>query len=439
MANENTAYEHPFSITADAPRAVGNPVRGELVTERADKGRYRGIAFLIAAMAALGPFSIDTYLPSFPDIGRQFSVSPVIVQQTIAAYLLAFGVMTLFHGALSDSFGRRRIVLVTLVVFVLASAGCMLAWSIEALVGFRILQGLSAGGGMIVGRAMVRDLFDGIEAQRLMGRIAMMFAIAPTLAPIIGGWLQVWLGWRAVFGFLVLFSGALLLLCWRALPETLPVGRRHPFHPVVLLGGYWEALSSGRFAALVLTLTLSFSAVFLYIVSAPEFVFNLLHRSETEFFWLFGPITVGMILGAALSGRLAGRVKNGTLVLLAYGIMAGAAAGNLLFHAVHPASLPWSVLPLFFYVFGVALAMPVLSVMSLDMLPHRRGLASSCQGFVQTSGNTVISAVIAPALWGTAFYLAAGMAVAFVASGVALAVYVVLERAKRAAAAGGEK
>lgn len=393
------------------------------------QGHHRGVPFLLASLSALGPFSIDAYLPSFRDIAQHFGASPLLVQQTITAYLLPFGAMTLFHGALSDSFGRRRVTLFMAAVFVLASAGCMCAWSIESLIGFRVLQGLSAGGGMIVGRAMVRDLFDGIEAHRLMSQIAVVFAIAPALGPIIGGWLQVAFGWRAVFGFLVFFSSLVWLACWKGLPETLPEENRHPLHPATLLQGYWSALSSPRFVALAATLTLNFSAVFVYIVSAPAFIFGILKRQETEFFWLFGPITAGMMLGTALSGKLAGRLATSKILSLAYGIMAASAIGNFIFSFTHAAALPWSIVPLFFYVVGSAIGMPSLTIMALDLFPHRRGLASSCQGFIQTSGNTVITAVVAPMLWSSALYLSAGMLGIFLASGVALVGYAALQRA----------
>lgn len=393
-------------------------------------GHHRGVPFLLASLSALGPFSIDAYLPSFRDIAGHFAASPLLVQQTITAYLLPFGAMTLFHGALSDSFGRRRVTLLMVAIFVLASAGCMCAWSIESLIAFRVIQGLSAGGGMIIGRAMVRDLFDGVEAQRLMSQIAVVFAIAPALGPIIGGWLQVAIGWRAVFGFLVVFSTLVWLACWKALPETLPMEKRHPLHPVTLLQGYWSALSSGRFVLLAVTLTLSFSAVFVYIVSAPAFIFGILKRQETEFFWLFGPITAGMMLGTALAGRLAGRLPTAGILLFAYGIMAASAVGNFLFSLTHEASLPWSILPLFFYVMGSAMGMPSLTIMALDLFPHRRGLASSCQGFIQTSGNTVITALVAPALWTSALSLSLGMLTIYLMGGLALAGYSLLQRAR---------
>ena len=164
-------------------------------------------------MSALGPFAIDTYLPSFHDIGASLQATPIQVQQTLSAYLAAFAAMTLWHGALSDRFGRRRITLLALALFAVASAGCAFATRIEQLWFWRAMQGVTAGAGIVISRAIVRDLFDGAQAQRLMSRIIMMFALAPAVAPVIGGWLQTLFGWRSVFAFLVLLTATVWLAC----------------------------------------------------------------------------------------------------------------------------------------------------------------------------------------------------------------------------------
>lgn len=148
----------------------------------------RGIATLLASLSALGPFSIDTYLPSFHEIGEKLQATPLEVQQTLSAYLFSFALMTLWHGAISDRFGRRKVILVAVGLFAVASAGCMLATRIEQLWFWRAMQGVTAGAGIVISRAIVRDLFDGAEAQRLMSQITMMFALAPAVAPVIGGW-----------------------------------------------------------------------------------------------------------------------------------------------------------------------------------------------------------------------------------------------------------
>jgi DHA1 family bicyclomycin/chloramphenicol resistance-like MFS transporter len=376
---------------------------------------HRRLATLLAALSAIGPFSTDAYLPSFREIARVFAAPELLVQQTLTAYMVPFTVMTLWHGAISDALGRRRVVLLTLSLFALASVGCALSWRIEALLLFRAMQGMTAGAGMVIGRAVVRDVLEGNEARRLMARVALVFAIAPAIGPVIGGWLHVWLGWRSVFGFLALFALALVLWCWRALPETLAPADRTPLQVASMAGGYRAVLSSPAFLALVAAVTLNFSAVFVYIVSAPTFLIVHLHVPETGFLWLFGPISLGMLLGTWLAGWLAGRLSDRRSVMLAYAIMGLAAGANALYHLAAPPALPWSIAPLALSVAGSSVAMPSLTLMALDLFPERRGLAASCQAFGQMSGNTLVTAVLAPLLWGSALTLSLGMAAALAA------------------------
>ena len=183
----------------------------------------KGLAPLLAALATVGPFSIDTYLPAFPAMGKALAASPVEVQQTLTAYLVPFAFMMLWHGALSDALGRRRVLLWAYAIYAAASVFCVFVGSIEGLWFGRALQGLSAGAGMVVGRAIVRDVLDGPAAQRLMAHIGMMFALAPALAPVLGGWIHAFFDWHAIFVFLALYGVTLWLAIWRYLPETLPV------------------------------------------------------------------------------------------------------------------------------------------------------------------------------------------------------------------------
>jgi DHA1 family bicyclomycin/chloramphenicol resistance-like MFS transporter len=375
---------------------------------------------MLAGLSAIGPFSTDAYLPSFREIGRVFGAPPLLVQQTLTAYMVPFALMTLWQGAISDALGRRRVTLGMLALFTLASLGCMLSWRIEALLFFRAMQGMTAGAGLVIGRAVVRDLLDGAEARRLMSRVALVFAVAPALGPVVGGWLHVWLGWRSVFAFLALFAAGLAAWCWRALPETLPPAHRRPLEVGSMARGYRDVLASPPFLALVVGVTCNFSAVFIYIVSAPTFLMDHLRVSETGFLWLFGSISGGMMLGTWLSGTLAGRMSNHRTVAWGYGVMTAAAGANVLFHALFPPALPWSIVPLVGYVLGTSMAMPSLTLMALDLFPGRRGLASSCQAFVQTSGNALVTAVVAPAVWGSALSLSLAMAGAL---GVGLAAF----------------
>lgn len=358
----------------------------------------------------VGPFSIDTYLPAFPAIAQSLGATQVEVQQTLTAYLVPFAIMMLWHGALSDALGRRRVILGGLILYVLATLVCAMATRIEMLWLGRALQGISAGAGMVVGRAVVRDLLDGAAAQRLMARISMMFAIGPALAPIIGGWLQAFFGWQGIFVFLCLFSAALWLatLCW--LPETLPVEQRQSMHPAHLWRGYVSVFSHGEFMRLSASLTFNFSGMFLYVLSAPAFLIGHLGLTPQDFAWLFIPCVGGMMFGAYLSGRLAGHLSARRTIAFGYLLMCIAASANLALNLLFPATLLLAILPLPIYTIGMSLAMPSLQLLALDLFPEKRGLASSCLGAVQTSASAFTAAILAPLLWSTPLLLACGMA-----------------------------
>ena len=193
------------------------------------KHHRTNLAMLLAGLSTLGPFSIDTYMPSFPAMQVSLHATPMHVQQTLSVYLFCFAIMMLFHGSLSDSFGRRPIIIASLVAFTLTSIACVFAGHINTLIVLRGIQGLSAGAGMIVGRAMVRDLYAGAEAQRLTSQITMMFAISPAIAPIIGGWLHVMFGWPPVFIFMSGLGLLLLILRLQYLPDRHPPLEPPPF------------------------------------------------------------------------------------------------------------------------------------------------------------------------------------------------------------------
>ena len=373
------------------------------------KAAPRGIAALLAALSALGPFSIDTYLPSFHEIADTLHATPLEVQQTLSIYLFSFAAMTLWHGAIADRFGRRRVILTALALFAGASFGCLLATRIEHLWFWRAMQGVTAGAGIVISRAIVRDLFDGAAAQRLMAQISMMFALAPAIAPLIGGWLQVAFGWRAVFAFLMVLTASLALACWHLLPETLPPEKRQSLHPVYLARTYWHVLTSPRFLLACGAVALNFCGFFVYVLSAPVFLMHHLGIAETGFLWLFGPAMAGLMTGSWLSGQLAGKRSRAATIQLGYVGMGCAALLNLGINLALPPGLPWSVAPLFIYTCGMALAMPCLTLYALDPFPAQRGLAASCQTFLQSGFNGLVAAVIAPAVWGSTLSLALAM------------------------------
>jgi len=346
----------------------------------------------------LAPFSIDTYLPSFPDIAQEFSVSSLYLQQTLSFYLLAFAVMTLVYGPLSDAFGRRRVVLVAVLLYVLSSIGCWFAPNAHWLLLMRIGQGLSASAGIVIGRAVIRDVFAGAQAQRVMANMMLIFALAPAIAPIIGGWLHDALGWRAVFAFLTVLG--LVLWLWTAwvLPETLPAVARQSIHPRDVSRTYGQALRSGHFMGLVFITALNFGGMFLYIAGSPEIIYRHLQLGPDDFGYLFVPLVGGMMAGSILSGRLAGRVTHAHCVDLGYGLMLAAAGLNVALALTAATGLATVIVPPVLYAAGMALAMPNLSLMAIDLFPAHRGLASALQGFTHTASNAVVAGLVVPML-----------------------------------------
>ena len=372
--------------------------------------RTWSLAILIAALAMLGPFSIDAYLPAFHDIRREFGVPPIAVQQTLSVYLFAYAFMMLWHGALADALGRRPVVLASLAIYALATLGCAIAGNIETLWLCRALQGLCAGAGIVVGRAIIRDRFHGAEAQRLMAQITLVFGVAPAIAPVLGGLLLNIFGWRAVFWLLLGLVIALLIWASKRLPETLPPSRRQSLLPRHLWRNYVNVLHRPEFLLLGAIPALNFAAFFLYIAGAPSFLVDLLGVSSYGFAWLFIPMITGVMIGAFISGRVAGVMTPRRTIGLGYIVMFIGVAADLGVAVFVPPSVPWHVLPIMIYAMGSSVTMPSATLLLLDLFPTMRGLASSLQGFLQFVLAAVNAGTIAPMLAGSLLALALGMA-----------------------------
>ncbi len=375
------------------------------------------LAILLAVLGMLGPFSIDTYIPAFSAIAQSLNATPVQMQQTLSAYLFGFAFMNLFHGALSDSFGRRPVILWGLAMFTVASLGCALAQNVGQLIFFRALQGLSTGAGIVVSRAVIRDMFPPSEAQRVMSQVTIYFGVAPAVAPIIGGVIAEYLDWHSIFWFLVGVGVVLWLANWRLLPETLHVQDRQPFQVRNLMRGYWQLLTDARFLLLALASGVPFNGLFLYVLSAPAFLGDILQLRPTQFFWFFVLSIGGIMAGSWLSGRMAGKVKPKNQIMQGFRIMLGVSAINVVANAVLTPNAWWSLWPVTVFAFGWALMVPVVTLLVLDLYPARRGMASSLQAVVGSTANGIVAGVVAPLVMHSALGLAV-MSTAFMAVGL---------------------
>jgi DHA1 family bicyclomycin/chloramphenicol resistance-like MFS transporter len=374
------------------------------------------LTVILACLGMGGALAIDTYLPSMPAIGRDFDVGPLAVQQTLSVFLFTFAFMMLFYGTLSDSFGRRRVLLVSLAVYTLTSLAAAVAPSFGFLLACRAIQGAAAGAGSVISAAIVQDRFSGAQAQKMMSHIMMVFGLAPAVAPVLGGYLQVHLGWRSTFYFLAAFGAVMIVLVLKGLPESLPPEKRQPFHPVEIAKNYLMVMRKPQFLLLALSLGLAFGGLSLYIGSAAQFVMGILKLPETAFAWLFIPLIGGMVLGSGLSSKLASSVDPVRLTWYGYVLMGASGVWGVAYNAMFAATIPWTVLPLALFTFGLAFAMPAIQVKALSLFPDNRGLASSMQSFIQMMAFALVSGLAAPLLFDSALKLACGLAAALLLS-----------------------
>lgn len=373
---------------------------------------------LLAGLGMIGSLGIDTYLPAFPTLIDHFHAAPLILQQSLTGYLLGMALMMLFYGTLSDCFGRRRVILCSLAVFAGGSFAAAASHSIDAFIAWRTLQGLAAGAGSVVGRAIIQDRSEGAAALKAMSQVIMAFALAPALAPLVGAWLLSWAGWRSIFIFLGVFSALLWLACWIWLTESLPPARRQGLAVRPLLRRYTTVMADPQFLLLTIAAGLGFSVFSLYIGAAAPFVTETLKRGSDGFGWLFVPLVSGMISGSWLGARLAHHIDGTGLIALGYTIQTASTVAAALYFNLTEAQLPWAVLPLGAATFGLALINPGLALAAMGRFPNHRGLASSLNGFINTLFFAAFAGIIAPLLSGDPRRLAAACLLSVLVSGL---------------------
>lgn len=364
----------------------------------------------------IGPFTVDTIFPGFPAVQREFAVDAVATQQIVSVYLFTFAVMSLLHGPLSDALGRKPIIVGGLALFTATSVFCALAPSMTWLLVGRALQGVVAGGGMIVGRTVVRDLFSGDTAQRAMSLMSMIFGVAPALAPIVGGWLLGWSSWRSIFWFLALFAVAILAAVLLFLPETHPADRRTSLQPGALVRAVVDAGRDAGVRRLLAVSSFNFAALFTYISAAPAIIVDHLHLGPGDFGWLFVPVVTMMIFGSWLTGRLAGRVSGPRFLTLGFGVAVVGGLVQLALDSGGVRTLPWVLVGPVTTGLGIALVFPIVTLVLLDVRPRHRGTLSSMQSFTNTMLNSVVAGALVPLVSGTLAGLTAA-AVSFSVAG----------------------
>jgi DHA1 family bicyclomycin/chloramphenicol resistance-like MFS transporter len=391
------------------------------------------LTIMLAALSAVGPLSTDMYLPSLPDIARQLDASTAQVQLTISAYLVGFAVGQIVYGPMSDRHGRKPVLLSALALYCAASLACALSTSIEMLIVARFAQALGGSGGIVLARAIVRDLYSGARAGRELSLIGSVMALAPVLAPLAGGVLQTGFGWRSIFIVLVAtgLTGTAIVL--PLLPETLAARAAEPVSPSTMLKSYRVVARHPAYLAYLGLATTSFAGLFAWISGTSFVLQNLYGLSPFNFGIAFAVGSVGYMIGATLAARLVMRLGIDRTLGVGAGAMAAGGLGMVAAVAFGLTSAVSLVLPMAIYLGGLGMVLPQAIAGAMTPFPERAGTASALLGFIQQSAAALCGAVVGWLLGENAWPLAAAVA----AMGCATLVIWITTRALRARARAG--
>ena len=346
----------------------------------------------LAALVALGPLSIDMYLPAMPAMQRALATDIAGMHLTVSAYLCGFALFHLACGPLADRFGRRPVLLAGTLVFVVASVGCALSFTVDQLTVFRFLQGTGACVGPTLARTITRDVFGPTRAARALSLIAMFMALAPAVAPGLGGIMLRYVQWPSIFVFLAVYGLLMLGLTWRFLPETLP--ERQSLLPRKVAANYLVLLRHPSFVAVCLVCALMYAGLMAYLASS-GFVFIVMLGVPTEYFGLiFLTSVIGYMAGSGLSARLADRLTSEHVMFLGAVLALASTAVMLVANSYSPASILALVLPMTFFALALGLAMPHSMAIALRPFPTLAGTASSLLGFIQMALSALITGAV---------------------------------------------
>jgi MFS transporter, DHA1 family, multidrug resistance protein len=380
---------------------------------------------VLAAMVAMGPLATSMYLPAFPAMAETFGVGADRIQLTLSAYMIGLAIAQLLCGPLADRFGRKPLLLTGMALFCLGSVGCMFADSIAVLFGYRFFQAFGAASGMVLAQAMIRDTFAPVDAAKKLAYMASTTAIAPALAPVVGGVLLVAFGWPSIFLALALYAALILAVVGIGLPESLPHERRQTLHPRTVTGNYLSALGSRTFLAHALAVSLMFAGHYGFMSGAPFVLIELFEVPEAHFGWYFLFVVAAFITGNLLGARLTSKVGGHRLILAGGSLLV--LAGVLLVSLVASGAdtLASIIGPQVIYAIGSGMMMPQLIAGALAPFHHMAGTAASMLGFIQMGSAAASSALVGRLYDGTALPMV--LVIALAGAG-ALIVYLSLSR-----------
>jgi len=349
----------------------------------APRAAPRGLFLVLPALVAFQAISTDLYLPALPSIATDLGASVEQVQLTLSLFLVGFGVAQLAWGPLSDRIGRRPLLLAGTGLYVAASLACLVAPSIEELVGARFVQAVAACSGVVLGRAVVRDLFEPAEAAKVLAYLGTAMAVAPIFGPVLGGWLTLTFGWRSTFTAFAFFGLFCFVGVLVAVPET--NRRRNPdaTRPTVLAANYARLLADRLYLARVAVAALGYAGIFSFISGSPHVLIDAVGLRPDRYGLCFAAGVAGWMAGTFAAGRLNRRLGLSSLLRLGTRLSALAAITGLGWALAAPPSWPAVVAPMFLFMLGAGFTLPTAMALAIGPYPEKAGLASALLGFLQ--------------------------------------------------------
>jgi DHA1 family bicyclomycin/chloramphenicol resistance-like MFS transporter len=353
---------------------------------------HRRLALILGALTALGPLGVDMYLPAFPAMARDLGADAAAVQRTLASFLLGMALGQLVFGPLSDRLGRRLPMFAGLALFGLASIGCALAESAEALAWLRFAQAVGGCAGVVIARAVVRDLCDERGAVRMMAMLMLVMGAAPILAPMLGGFVLSFAGWRGIFWILAGYALLALGLLARFLPESLPPDRRRRDGPAAILGVYLSILRDRRFLAHALAGSVPMTGLFAYLIGSPLVLMERHGLAPVAYGLVFGANAFGLILASQVVARLVRRRPPAKLLVGA--LCCCAAAGLAVPLALSTGALAPLLAALFAYMTTMGAVLPLASALAMAPLGRVAGSGSALIGTLQFGGGSLVGVLL---------------------------------------------
>ncbi|GAB3751409.1 multidrug effflux MFS transporter [Spirosoma pomorum] len=355
---------------------------------------YFFLILILGSLTALGPFSIDMYLPGFPAIAKDLHTTAAKVSLSLSGYFIGISVGQLLYGPLLDRFGRKPPLYVGLIVYILASAGCAFATTIDELILMRVIQAVGSCAAAVASVAMVRDLFPVKDNAKVFSLLLLVVGASPMIAPTVGGYVTAAWGWQAVFIILLGMGVAVLLAIFFWLPASYTPDRSISLKPEPILRNFWQVLREPQFYTYAFTGAIAFSGLFAYVSGSPILFMDVFHTNEKEYGWIFAFLSVGFIGSSQINTLLLRQYRSEQIVYVA---LIGQVLIALTFLAV--ALNGWLTLPitlvfLFSFLCCIGFTNPNAAALSLAPFTRNGGSASALMGALQMGMGTLISVIM---------------------------------------------